>query len=130
MGGPRHEGPDQPRQAPERDSRSHRLWPGLFTVLVALQLLVLYAPSAPGRVEVTGLDKVVHASVFGLPALVATLRRWPWVLLALALHAPLSELVQHVLLPHRDGNVWDAVADLAGIVLGVAVAVVGRRLAR
>ena len=30
----------------------------------------------------------------------------------LALHAPVSELVQHYLLPNRSGDPWDAVADL------------------
>ncbi len=35
-----------------------------------------------------------------------------------ALHAPVSELIQWTLLPHRDGDVWDAVADLVGVGLG------------
>lgn len=49
---------------------------GSAVALVALgllQLAVLYAPTAPAGPEVTGLDKVVHASVFGAPALLALL---------------------------------------------------------
>lgn len=121
-------GPGRPGNRSE--PRSHRLWPGLFAVVVAIQLFVLYVPSAPGSAGVNGLDKVVHAVVFAVPALVAAVRRWWWVVLALAVHAPVSELVQATLLPHRDGNPWDAVADLVGVAVGVGLSVVWRRVAR
>ena len=71
-------------------------------------------------------------SGFGVPT-VLVLRAWPrrWALVGLlALHAPVSELVQHFLLPNRSGDPWDAVADLGGVVLGVTLAVVGRRRRR
>ena len=38
-----------------------------------------------------------------------------------AAHAVLSEVVQAVFLPHRSGDVLDAVADLTGVALGVLV---------
>ena len=41
-----------------------------------------------------------------------------------------SQLVRHYLLPLRSGDVGDAVADLTGVVLGVTLVVVGRRLLR
>ena len=51
-----------------------------------------------------------------------------------AVHAPLSEVIQHVVLPGRSGDVWDAVVDLAGVGLGAAVlglvGVVGARRRR
>ena len=47
-----------------------------------------------------------------------------------AIHAPVSEPVQHFLLPGRSGDVWDAVVDLVGVALGAAVLVVGARLRR
>jgi VanZ family protein len=71
---------------------------------------------------------VVHVLLFGVPTVLA-LRAWrhPWVVVGLlAVHAPLSELAQHAWLPHRSGDVWDSVADLGGVVLGVTLAVVGR----
>lgn len=121
---------DPGREANGVEPHSHRLWPALLAVLLAVQLLVLYVPSAPGGPEVSGLDKVVHAGIFGVPALLAGVRRWWWVLVALAVHAPVSELLQAAVLPHRDGNAWDAVADLVGMAIGLLVAVVWRRLAR
>ena len=53
-----------------------------------------------------------------LTALLAGLPR-RWVLALLALHAPVSEVVQATLLPSRDGDVWDAVADLTGVGLAL-----------
>jgi hypothetical protein len=84
-------------------ARSPWLW--VFVVLVVTHLLLLFAlPAAAG--------------------LLAGLRP-AYLLVPLALHAPLSELVQHFLLPNRSGDPWDAVADLSGVVVGVTLAVVG-----
>jgi hypothetical protein len=41
-----------------------------------------------------------------------------WLLGALVANAVVSELVQHWLLPQRDGDPFDALADLAGVALG------------
>ncbi len=98
----------------------------LWAVLaVALNLAVVYAPQAPS-VPTGGLplDKIVHALVFALPvvALVAAGLPLTPVVVILAAHAPLSELVQHVVLPHRSGDPWDTVADLAGVAVGTVIA--------
>jgi hypothetical protein len=37
-----------------------------------------------------------------------------WLLALIARHAPASELVQHYLMSHRDGDVLDAAADSPG----------------
>jgi len=103
-----------------------------FVVLVVLQVVALYWPRIEVQGPVTWSDKVVHVMLFLLPVvagLVAGLRPL-YVVGAMAVHAPVSELVQHYLLPHRSGDVGDAVADLAGVVLGVTLVVVGRRLRR
>mgnify|MGYP006189601847 CR=1 FL=1 len=88
-------------------------------LLLAVQLVVLYVPSAPGPpAPIPHADKLVHALVFAAPVLVAGLaRRWWWVLVAVAclLHAPVSEAVQQVYLPGRSGDPWDLVADLGGV---------------
>ena len=104
----------------------------VFAVLAVAQVLALYWPRVEIQGPVTWTDKVVHVSLFAAPTvagLLTRLRPAP-VVMALALHAPVSELVQHFLLPHRSGDVWDAVADLGGVVLGVTFVVVGRALRR
>lgn len=98
-------------------------------MLLAGHLLALYWP----RVEIEGLpqdsDKLAHALLFGLPAVAAALvlRRPAWLLAPLAVHAPVSEWLQASVLPHRSGDVRDALADLAGVLVG---AVVGQALRR
>jgi len=105
------------------------LWRLAFGAAVAVQLVAVYAPSGPQGVEVTGLDKVVHAAIFFAPALAALMMGVParWALGILALHAPVSELIQHFALPGRDGDVFDVIADLAGVVLGLLAFVVWNR---
>jgi hypothetical protein len=48
----------------------------------------------------------------------------------LVLHAPVSELVQGTMLPSRDGDVADGVADLTGIALALGAFVVISRTRR
>lgn len=95
---------------------------GLGVALV-VQLVALYAPTAPSEGGSHGLDKVVHAGIFA--AVVWTARRAGlpaiWVVALCALHAPLSEWVQGQFLPHRDGSVDDAIADLVGVAIGALV---------
>jgi hypothetical protein len=98
-----------------------------------LQLVVLYAPRAPAVVT-SGLplDKVGHAVVFALPtiALIAAGLPRGWVIGLMAVHAPVSELVQQQLLGARSGEVGDIVADLVGVGIGAWVSRPGGRLAR
>jgi hypothetical protein len=99
-----------------------RLPRAAFGLALLVHLVVLYAPRAPAAPGPVWLDKVVHVTIFAAVALTAAragLRRGP-VLLALAAHALVSELLQWQLLPDRSGDPWDAVADLAGVVAGWA----------
>ena len=96
---------------------------GLLVLSVAVQLMVLYSPEGGGPALFPQADKVVHLLVFLVPvalALVAGLRRRV-VVAVFATQAVLSEVVQATLLPHRSGDVLDAVADLTGVALGVLV---------
>jgi VanZ family protein len=105
-------------------SRQQRRWL-VFAVALTAQLVALYAPRAPSTGSGFGLDKVVHCLLFaavvwtgrraGLPAV--------WVVVLCAIHAPVSELIQAHLLPHRDGTVGDALADLCGVALGALLPV-------
>jgi hypothetical protein len=96
----------------------------LFALAVAVQLLVLYLPRVDtGGVDGPGLDKVVHATVFAAVAWTGRRAGVPVRLLAglLVLQAVGSELVQGLLLPDRSGDPLDALADLAGVAVGLAL---------
>lgn len=97
-----------------------RLWQWAFGVALVAQLVALYAPNAAGAPQVNGLDKVVHALIFAAPALAALMLgiRARWALGLLAVHAPISELIQRFALSHREGDVLDVMADLVGVLLG------------
>jgi VanZ family protein len=98
-------------------------------VAVVAQLLALYWPAVTIEGPVSWTDKVVHLLVFAVPtyAVGRALGSVRVAVLIFAIHAPVSELVQHVLLPGRTGDVWDAVLDLVGVALGAAALVVGAR---
>ncbi len=108
-----------------------RWWLAALLVAGAVQLVALYAPSGGGALPFTGADKVVHAAIFAMPVIFGILARLrPAVVVGvLAVHAPVSELIQYSLLPHRDGDVLDALADLFGVGLGWLLArlLAGRR---
>jgi len=112
-----------PRLAGRRSPTSDRV---VLAVTVVVQLVVLYAPRAPAVSSVPGLDKLVHAAVFGAVAWAATrcgVARWV-VAVVLVAHAALSEVLQHTLLAHRSGDAVDALADTVGVGLGLLVATV------
>lgn len=106
--------------------RRRRALAAALAVAVAVQLVVLYLPGEQvpeAGFAVPGLDKAIHVAVFALPAFLAVWRgRSAWWALPFALHAPVSELVQHAWVPLRTGDPVDVVADLAGVVLGVVAA--------
>jgi hypothetical protein len=99
---------------------------------VVVHALVLYWPVVTLEGPVTWTDKVVHLLVFAVPtyAVGRALGSVRTAVLAFAVHAPVSEIVQHLLLPGRSGDVWDAVVDLLGVALGATALVVGRRARR
>lgn len=109
-----------------------RVWLWLFVVVVAVHLAALYWPRVSVQGPVAWTDKVVHVTLFAAPALVGLLAgvRPAYLLVPLALHAPVSELLQHAVLPNRSGDVWDAVADLSGVVVGATIVMVSRTRAR
>jgi VanZ like family. len=96
---------------------------------LAVQLIAVYAPVGLAGPGITGLDKVVHVSIFFAPALALLMMgiRARWALGILALHAPVSELIQHFALPQRSGDVFDVMADLSGVVLGGLAYMVWKR---
>ena len=101
----------------------------LAIVAVVAQLVVLYWPVVTVEGPVSWTDKVVHVLAFAVPtyAVGRALRSVRAAVLVFAIHAPVSELVQHFLLPGRSGDWWDVVFDLVGVAVGAAALVVGAR---
>lgn len=101
----------------------------VFTLLLGISLAMFLTPGED--VPQGGPnDKVVHALIF---VALAVAGRWagvPWraIGLGLAAYAGVSEVLQAVLPIHRDGNVPDLLADLAGIVLGLGLTRLAVRL--
>jgi hypothetical protein len=100
-----------------------RLAPAAFAAAVALNLAIVYAPSAPGGPALPHVDKLVHLIVFALVAWSGRLAGLDmrWLLPLLAAHAVASELVQHYLLPDRSGDPWDVLADCLGVAIGAVL---------
>lgn len=96
----------------------------IAAVCIVLQLAGLYRPAGYGSDDgpvIPGLDKIIHVGMFALPVffcLLAGLRRW-WVVGVFAVHAPLSEVIQHLFMPRRSADPYDVVADVVGIVLAI-----------
>jgi VanZ family protein len=101
----------------------------LLALAVLGHLMVLYAPRAPSAGGVPGVDKLVHVAVFAAVVWAARLagvgRRVAGVLLLA--HAPVSEALQHWVLPARSGDPVDVLADAAGVLVGLLLAVPGER---
>lgn len=119
-----------PRPAAGRRVRgSRRLWRVALVLAVAVQLISLYSPQVSGGPQIPGLDKVVHLSIFAVPALAALMAgiSAPLTLGILAVHAPLSELIQHFALSQRSGDLRDLLADLGGVAIGGMAYVVWSR---
>lgn len=99
-----------------------RLRPVVFAAAIAVHLVVLYLPAVPegAAVDLAGADKVVHVGVFAAVMTTGRLAGAPvrWLLPALAAHAVISEVIQHLALAGREGDVLDVVANLGGVALG------------
>jgi len=107
----------------------NRLWRLAFGFALVAQLIALYSAQGLGGPQIPGLDKAVHVLIFAAPALAALMAGISagWALGILAVHAPVSELIQHSALSTRSGDVLDVMADLGGVVLGWLVYLVWSR---
>lgn len=101
-------------------------WFFLAITLVA-QVVGLYSPAAPGPDGVPGLDKLGHLLAFAVPTALAWWLGGRWLVPVLAVHAVVSEPLQHLLAPGRQLDWWDSVANLVGVAVGVVAVEAWRR---
>lgn len=108
----------------------------ILTILFAILLLVLSIipgdlASTPGNFYFEGIDKVMHALMYGIFSVLVTnvylalyhARFWPLVLLVLTTwsYSVVMEILQLYIVQTRSGELLDALANLAGIVSGTLI---------
>jgi len=92
-------------------------------IAASLSVVILFTPESGVPSSPPGTDKVVHTLLFALLAFTGLYARIPRILLVLAAYAGVSEVLQQLITPlHRSGDVLDALVDVVGIGLGVAIA--------
>jgi hypothetical protein len=96
---------------------------GAFAVAVLVSLAVLFAPASDVPTAPPGVDKIVHGLLF---VALAVTGRWAGIrqsLLGAALvgYAVVSELVQGLTALDRSMSLGDWLADVAGVVTGLAL---------
>lgn len=128
-----------------------RLWPGKWIITSITVALVLYLTLAPKPLPddvipiIPGLDKVIHALMFGAIAAAAILdasHRKPHsfsaasrrliviTTIATSIFGGIVELLQFHLVNNRSGDIFDFIADFAGIVIfSLIAAAITRRAA-
>ncbi len=95
----------------------------VFALLLLLSLAVLFAPASDVPLAPPGVDKVVHAVLF---AALAASGRWAGIgsrVLAPLLigYAALSEALQGLAVVGRSVSLADWVADVVGVLVGLAL---------
>jgi membrane associated rhomboid family serine protease len=96
---------------------------GVFAVVVLVSLAVLFAPGSDVPSAPPGVDKVIHTALFAALALSG---RWagigrPVLPILLVAYAAVSEVVQGLGPLDRSASVADWVADVIGLLLGLAL---------
>jgi hypothetical protein len=103
---------------------------GVFAAVVLLSLAVLFSPASDVPTAPPGVDKLVHLGLF---AALAVSGRWAGItaraLVPLLIgYAAVSEVLQGLPVVDRSVSAADWVADVAGVLVGLAVwAAVERR---
>ncbi len=100
-----------------------RLGRAAFAVAVVVSLVVLFTPASGVPTAPPGVDKLVHAALF---AALAGTGRWAGprpagLVVALAVYAAGSEVIQGITPLNRSASLTDWIADAVGILLGLAL---------
>lgn len=110
----------------------------LAALAVAVHLFGLYRPAGPPSPSwFPHADKLEHLVGFGAPVFLILITRWrtgpagrraltrrfSWVVVGVfALHAVVSELIQHFFYTARTGDPLDVLADWTGVAVGAVLA--------
>ncbi|GAA4476580.1 hypothetical protein GCM10023094_16760 [Rhodococcus olei] len=94
-----------------------------FHVVLVITLVMLFSPGSTVPGGPPGSDKVTHLVMFLALAIAARYAgfRAVWVLVGGAVYAAASEVLQAVLPIQRTGSVWDWLADVVGVALGLGI---------
>ncbi|MGW0175131.1 VanZ family protein [Rhodococcus sp. NPDC003322] len=94
-----------------------------FFVVLVITLVMLFSPGSTVPSGPPNSDKVTHLLMFLALAVAARYAgfRAGWVLLGGALYAAVSEALQALLPIHRSGSIWDWLADVVGVAVGLAL---------
>lgn len=109
-------------------------WPALFWSAIIIVLLCIPGSDLPQEssfLSIPYFDKWVHGGIFALFVILwcwafsfkknrtRQVRSFVWITIAGIALGYILELVQKYLIPHRDYDLWDVVADTAGAVIGL-----------
>ena len=105
---------------------------GAFAVVVLISFAILFAPGSEVPAAPPGVDKLVHGGLFLALALTGLWAGIGRTVLGAALiaYAAVSEVIQGVAPLDRTASVADWLADVVGVLLGLAIWGVVRAVAR
>ncbi len=101
-------------------------WAAAWALLIEVMVLWPYPPEVPEPFHFIGLDKLVHASLFGVqaalvaPALRAGARPWWPAVVGVIAFGAFTELEQHFI-PSRSMELDDFFADTVGALIGAGL---------
>jgi VanZ family protein len=104
-------------------------------IWLLIMTYLLFSPSSGlpkgGHINIPHADKAVHLAMFGILSFVYLFdsfryrRKYRKTILNITLICVLigisSELIQHAFIPGRNGNIYDFLADIIGLLLGIAI---------
>lgn len=129
---PNDPGPAAEWPAPRSDLTVHRALMAVFWTIVIMMLcwlprhVVQRVEAGSGWFKIVNLDKLIHSGIFVVFALLwarvsSSPRRFAWIALAGVIFAAVTELGQLIPAVGRDATVPDAIADAAGVLIGILV---------
>lgn len=105
------------------------LWAGMILLIIGIP--GSYIPKPHKFLEIISPDKIIHLIMFGPLSFLTARGIWRQhqnlksaVLSSLSLgiiYAITTELLQFFVIPGRNGNIYDALADCIGVLIGVYV---------
>jgi VanZ family protein len=108
-----------------------RTMPYIFVFGMILTTVLLLIELAPSESHWPYLDKLEHATAFFMLASSASLgfpKHAKPILIGLVFYGALMEVLQSLLTVTRDGSFLDLLADLAGILIWMIIAMVVKRV--